>query len=273
MLSVFVLLAYFPGILQAQTGTFRQLSGNAYIDGELAPDGVLVEALSNETILATSIVATRSHEANYLLRFESLPPGTELRFRVDGHYAQQQAIWGQSAFMFPFDLHATKDPESTAVLPASQSGEAPALSATPPLIAEPQGALEPQGVQGPPGPQGPPGLTGSTGPQGPAGAIGPSGPQGPQGVQGPPGPQGLHGLTGPTGPQGAAGAIGPAGPQGPQGEKGEVGPKGEQGDEGPSGQTGARLLAIIALCVAGVALAATVLAVVILLRYLEFVRY
>ena len=273
MLSIVVLLVNFPGLLQAQTGAVRQLSGNAYIDGELAPTGVLVEAVSNESILATSIVATRSHEANYLLQFEALSPGTVLRFRVDGHYAQQQATWGQSSIMFPFDLHATTDAESTAVLPESQSGEAPVLSATPPLIAEPQETLESQGVRGPPGPQGPSGLTGPTGPQGPVGAMGPVGPQGPQGAQGLTGPQGLHGLTGPTGPQGPVGAMGPVGAHGPQGEKGELGPIGEQGDEGPSGQTGARLLAIIALCVAGLALAVTVLAVVILLRYLEFVRY
>ena len=295
-MSIALLLVSIPAMLHAQTSTFQQFSGNAYIDGELAPDGVRVEALSNGTVLASTIVTTRSYNINYFLQVDRLPRGTLLRFRVGGHYAQQHAILGQTAVTFPFHLNASTMAGSPTVSPTSRLEGAPTVVLAPTLI---PGSPGPQGEQGTPGPQGPSGQTGAQGlatttassptvsptsrlEGAPTAVLVPTlipGPPGPQGEQGPPGPQGpsgetgAQGLAGPAGQQGPVGAIGPVGHRGPQGEEGEAGPKGEKGAEGPAGPAVGRLLAIIALGVAGAALAAIVLVVVILLRHLEFVRY
>ena len=224
-----LLLASIPGILHAQADSYHQYSGNVYIDGELAPNGVVIEALSNGTILTSSIVRTRTKQINYFLQVKKPPHSAELRFRVGGYYAVQRAIWGQPGEVtFPFDLHAISTTDSTPVSPTALPEEAQPVPSTP--------------VQD-------------------AGPRGPEGPPGPQGSQGP------RGLTGVEGPAGQAGPQGPVGAPGPQGERGETGPKGEQGD------SGGMLLVIIALGVAGIALAVAVLVVIILLRYLEFVRY
>ena len=232
--AMIALLTGIPGVALGQSSAARFV-GNAYIDGELAPVGTLVEALSNGNTVSATIVRTRSDKINYSLYVERPHRGANLTFRVAGFHAEQQAVWEQDSITFPFDLSAT-------------STEVPA-----------QGLI--QGPQGPPGVAGPEGQSGPVGPEGPAGPTGPEGPSGPSGPAGPQGPPGA------TGPQGPAGSDGQEGPPGPQGEKGEAGIPGERGDGGPAGPAGGGLLAIIALAVAGVAVLLAFIA------FYEAVRY
>ena len=218
--AMIALLAGIPGAVLGQSSAARFV-GNAYIDGEPAPDGTLVEALSSGNTVSATIVRSRSDKINYSLYVERPPRGTNLTFRVAGSHAEERAVWKEDSITFPFDLNAA-------------STDVPA-----------QGLI--QGPSGPPGVAGP---EGQRGPAGPAGAAGPAGPEGPEGPAGPAGPQGLRGATGPQGP---AGSDGQEGLPGPQGEKGEAGIPGERGDGGPPGPAGGGLLAIIALAVAGVA--------------------
>ena len=219
------LLSGIPGASHGQGHAPHLFSGNAYVDGELASDGTLVEALSSDgNTLAATIVSTRTPRTNYSLYVERPPsPLTRgLTFRVGGVPAmpERQAVWTAGELDYFFDLHA-------------DSTEVPTPAATvAPRIA---GEQEAQVVAGP------------------SGERGPEGPPGPTGL---PGPEGLRGLTGAQGPEG------PAGPQGPQGERGEAGPRGETGEAGAAagGIFGGRLLSIIALALAGVALLVVVIA-------------
>lgn len=238
--AMIALLAGIPGVVLAQSSAARFV-GNAYIDGELAPVGTLVEALSNGNTVSATIVRTRSDKINYSLYVERPHRGANLTFRVAGFHAEQQAVWKEDSITFPFDLNAA----STEV-PAQEAIQGPP---GPPGIAGPSGPI---GPAGPAGAAGPPGPEGPEGPEGPAGPIGPAGPQGPQGLAGPPGP---------------AGSGGQEGPPGPQGEKGEAGTPGEQGDGGPAGPAGGGLLAIIALAVAGVAVLLAFIAFYEAIRY------
>ena len=235
--AMIALLGVIPGVALGQSAAARFV-GNAYIDGELAPVGTLVEALSNGNTVSATIVRTRSDKINYSLYVERPHRGANLTFRVAGFHAEQQAVWEQDSITFPFDLNAA-------------STEVPA-----------QGLV--QGPQGPPGVAGPEGQRGPVGPEGAAGPTGPQGPPGATGAQGPTGPQGPPGATGGQGP---AGSDGQEGPPGPQGEKGEAGLPGERGDGGPAGPAGGGLLAIIALAVAGVAVLLAFVAFYEAIRY------
>ena len=238
--AMIALLGVIPGVALGQSAAARFV-GNAYIDGELAPVGTLVEALSNGNTVSATIVRTRSDKINYSLYVERPHRGANLTFRVAGFHAEQQAVWEQDSITFPFDLNAA-------------STEVPA-----------QGLI--QGSQGPPGVAGPEGQRGPVGPEGAAGPAGPTGPQGPPGATGAQGPTGPQGPPGATGAQGPAGSDGQEGPPGPQGEKGEAGLPGERGDGGPAGPAGGGLLAIIALAVAGVAVLLAFIAFYEAIRY------
>ena len=206
------LLAGFPIAVHGQTDSPIPFLGNAYVDGELAPEGTLVEALYRGRRVAATVVETRSPESNYLLYVGRQPQGAVLTFRVAGFVAEKQAVWMQGQVRSQFDLHAiTPETPSPTVAQTGGSGTLPI--------------------------PGPAGLTG---------------PQGPQGDRGSPGPEGPQGPEGPAGPSGPAGAAGPEGPQGPKGESGETGPQGEPGEQGPagSGLRLADLLGIIGLGVA-----------------------
>ena len=238
--AMIALLGVIPGVALGQSSAARFV-GNAYIDGELAPVGTLVEALSSGNTVSATIVRTRSDKINYSLYVERPHRGTNLTFRVAGFYAEQQAVWEQDSITFPFDLNAA-------------STEVPE-----------QGLI--QGPQGPPGVAGPEGQRGPVGPGGATGPAGPAGPAGPEGPAGPAGPQGTQGTQGPAGPQGPAGSDGQEGPPGPQGEKGEAGLPGERGEGGPAGPAGGGLLGIIALAVAGVAVLLAFIAFYEAIRY------
>ena len=233
--AMIALLAGIPALALGQPYSAARFLGNAYIDGQPAPDGILVEALSNGNTVSATIVRTRSDKINYSLYVDKPPQGINLTFRVAGFHAEQQAVWEQGSITFPFDLNAA-------------STSAPALG-------------------GGSGPQGPPGVAGPSGQRGPAGPAGPAGSQGPQGAPGAPGPAGSDGQEGPTGPQGERGEPGPRGEQGEKGERGETGLRGGQGDEGPAGPPGGGLLAIIALAVAGVAVLLAFIAFYEAIRY------
>ena len=235
--AMIALLAGIPSVVLGQSSAARFV-GNAYIDGELAPDGTLVEALSSGNTVSATIVRSRSDKINYSLYVERPPRGANLTFRVAGSHAEQQAVWKEDSITFPFDLNAA-------------STEVPAQGLT-------------QGPSGPPGVAGP---EGQRGPVGPEGAAGPAGLAGPEGPEGPPGPAGPQGPRGATGAQGPAGSDGQEGPPGPQGEKGEAGLPGERGDGGPAGPAGGRLLAIIALAIAGVAVLLAFIAFYEAIRY------
>ena len=238
--AMIALLGVIPGVALGQSAAARFV-GNAYIDGELAPVGTLVEALSNGNTVSATIVRARSDKINYSLYVERPHRGANLTFRVAGFHAEQQAVWEQDSITFPFDLNAA-------------STEVPA-----------QGLI--QGPQGAPGVTGPEGQRGPVGPEGAAGPAGPTGPEGPSGPSGPAGPTGPQGPPGATGAQGPAGSDGQEGPPGPQGEKGEAGLPGERGDGGPAGPAGGGLLAIIALAVAGVAVLLAFIAFYEAIRY------
>ena len=238
--AMIALLAGIPSVALGQSSAARFV-GNAYIDGELAPDGTLVEALSSGNTVSATIVRTRSDKINFSLYVERPHRGTNLTFRIAGFHAEQQAVWREDSITFPFDLNAA-------------STEVPA-----------QGVI--QGPSGPPGVAGPAGEIGPVGPAGAAGPAGPAGPQGPEGPEGPAGPTGPQGPQGATGAQGPAGADGQDGSPGLQGEKGEAGIPGEPGDVGPAGPAGGGLLAIIALAVAGVAVLLAFIAFYEAIRY------
>ena len=238
--AMIALLAGIPGVVLGQSSAARFV-GNAYIDGELAPNGTLVEALSSGNTVSATIVRSRSDKINYSLYVERPPRGTNLTFRVAGSHAEQQAVWKEDSITFPFDLNVA-------------STEVPAQGLT-------QGPPGPPGVAGPAGQRGPVGPEGAIGPAGPTGAAGQEGPEGPGGPAGPQGPPGA------TGAQGPAGSDGQEGPPGPQGEKGEAGLPGERGATGPAGPAGGGLLAIIALAIAGVAVLLAFIAFYEAIRY------
>ena len=219
------LLAGFPIAVHGQTDSPTPFLGNAYLDGELAPEGTLIEAVYRGIRVAATVVDTRSPESNYLLYVGKQPQGAVLTFRVAGFVAEEQAVWKQGEIRSQFDLHAT-----TMETPSPNTAQTDGSVQTPI-----------------------PGPAGLTGPQGPQGDKGERGETGAQGERGEPGPTG---ASGPEGPQGLEGEKGETGPQGPRGEKGETGPQGEPGEPGPAGSglglTG--LLGIIGLGVAVIAL-------------------
>ena len=211
-----VILAGLPATVHGQPDSPTPFLGNAYVDGELAPEGTLIEALYRGIRVAATVVETRSPDTNYLLYVGRQPQGAVLTFRVAGFIAEEQSIWRQTEIRSQFDLHATT-PETPS-----------------PNIAQTEGSVQtpipgPAGLTGPQGPQGETGPQGERGEPGPAGAFGPEGPQGPEGEKGETGPQGPRGETG------------------PQGERGEPGP-------GGSGLGLGGLLGIIGLGLAVVAL-------------------
>ena len=246
--SAFLLAA---GGVYAQGDIPQRFAGVAYIDGERAPDGALVEAVSGGKTLGSTTVAAASPDMNYMITVGKPDSGTEVRFRVGGHRVLETAAWEVGKISFPFALNAVSvAPEPTA---------APAPTPAPQLIQGPQGPPGQPGIQGPQGPPGEPGIQGPQGEpgnQGPPGPAGADGPQGFQGERGSQGPQGQRGAAGADGAPGPAGLDGQQGPQGDPGLRGLAGPEGGQGPEGPPGPAGSSgnsgMIAIIALLVAAV---------------------
>ena len=269
-----VLLAAIPSTTTGQTSPPNaRFWGNAFLDGRLAPEGSLIEALSDGTVVAATTVRVWTQDINYIL---NVPPrqvseGATLTFRIGGHMAVGEATWEPGGDTFPFNIMAISNATPTAtlgpaVVPAPRATPTPTRPAAT-LAAVPRGTIVPASgvegfvlLQGPAGQQGAQGPAGVQGIQGPAGLTGQ---RGPAGEEGPQGRQGERGETGLTGERGLAGEAGPPGPQGEKGEPGAAGPAGQSG--------GGQLLTIIALALSATAIVGVV-AAVYLYWYFE-VRY
>ena len=247
-----VLLLGVPWTVNGQTDTEIRITGNAYIDGELAPDGTLVEVFLDGLRLAATVVKMQSAGANYSIEVERPPVGAMLVFRVNGGEVDQTIDLQRESTTFLLDLVA----DSSRVGAPSPT---PPPAATPALIQGPQGEAGPRGLTGE---RGEPGPAGPAGPRGETGAVGPAGPAGPTGPAGPAGAAGVPGLHGDDGADGATGPAGPAGAQGTQGERGEAGPQGETGPAGPGWW----------LSVAALVVAVLTLAVLLAVLYNEYFR-
>ena len=248
LLAVAALLVSIPAVVLAQgEGRPNRFSGNAYIDGQRAPNGTLVEAVSDGNVIGRAGVqaSPTNPNINYILDVTRPPAGLELTFRVGGNLAQETAIWQDGRVTYPFNLNAS----STAV-PPTQAAPTP-RPVVPTRVASIRGPVGPEGPPGEPGPAGPPGEPGPAGPSGPRGIPGADGTSGSDGAQGLPGEAG---PVGPQGPQGETGQSGVQGQPGLQGAAGPAGAQGPQGMQGPQGASGGFLLAIIALVVAFLAL-------------------
>ena len=245
LIAVAALLVSIPAIVLAQ-GTDRpnRFSGNAYVDGQKAATGTLIEAVSGGKVVGTARVQMRSAEINYILDVSRPSEGTDLTFRVAGSPAQETATWRDGEVIYPFNLNA-----SSTAAPPTQAAPTAAPTSRPTAVVRVQ--------QGPRGEQGPPGEQGPRGEQGPQGPPGEQGPRGIPGADGAPGSDGAPGVQGERGADGAPGPRGETGIQGPQGLQGAAGPAGSQGPQGfqgPEGSSGNFLIAIIALVVAFLAL-------------------
>ena len=236
LVAVAALLVSIPAIVSAQGERPNRISGNAFIDGQKARDGTLVEALANGTVVGTITVRRLSDNINYILDTSRPSGGLGLTFRVGGNPAQETATWQDGAVTYPFNLNA-----SSTVAPPTQVEATPPPTAPPTrTIVRPTAAVRP--IAGPPGAAGPPGEAGAAGEPGPIG------------FPGAPGPPGQPGAIGSPGPAGEDGARGQKGQSGNQGVAGPAGPSGVQGPVGPTGSPGNFLIAIVALVVALLAL-------------------
>ena len=247
VVAVFSALVSIP--VYAQNDVPSRFAGNAYINGELAPDGAVVQAYSGGNPIGRALVKFQDPTMNYIIDVARPSSDGLVSFVVDGHSVEVKAEWVEGRVQFPHDLFGT-DVAPTPAAPSSLS-----LMVGP---EGPQGEAGPEGPQGETGPQGPQGVAG---PQGPQGVIGPQGPQGEAGPQGEPGERGLRGPQGEAGPQGEPGEqqgppgrLGPQGADGPRGPQGEAGPQGETGPQGHTGPAGGGssmtlLLALLALVV------------------------
>lgn len=253
LLSAFLLV---PVALGQGDSPPHRFSGNAYLEGALAPAGTLVEAVSGGEVLASVAVSVRNARFNYQLDVPRPAGGGVVRFRVGGHLASEESGWIQGRITYPFDLRASSEPSATeSPTPADwqgTSGPAVALRgpAGPRGPAGEAGDTGPRGMTGPAGPSGEPGAPGPPGLAGPAGEAGPRGLMGDDGPQGPRGPAGIEGLPGAKGDPGPAGPAGRDGEQGPRGPEGLTGRAGRDGADGG----GSGILPWLALLVAVAAL-------------------
>lgn len=231
--SVIALLVW-AGSASAQDPPPSRFAGNAYVGGALAENGVVVEVLSGEEVVASAVVRKLSAGVNYVVDVVQPEGDGLLSFRVGGlPVPGVSAEWTQGASVFPFDLRASE----AAAVPAT------AVPASTP-VAGPRGTRGERGPAGPRGEAGPAGPVGPLGPRGPVGDRGPVGPpgipgaEGPRGIPGNDGLDGVRGNDGPPGTAGAAGAAGEIGPEGPEGPAGAAGPEGRRGPRGEAGEPG-----------------------------------
>ena len=102
-----------------------RFAGNAFIDGHKAPDGTLIEALSDGTVVGTATAQVRLETINYILDVARPSGSLALTFRVGGHPAREEATWQDGAVTYPFNLNA-----STATLPTSDCAQTIAADGT-----------------------------------------------------------------------------------------------------------------------------------------------
>ena len=242
LLAVAALLVSIPAIALGQEPPPHRFAGKAFIDGQEAALGTIVEAFDSNGNSLTSVRVQRiSATFNYRIDVPRPSGDGTISFKVGGSDATETATWtqGGSSFNPPFNLNASTAP------PTPEATETPTIVRPTPT---------PRSIRGPAGPAGPAGPQGPEGPAGAAGAQGVPGEQGPIGFPGEPGPPGQPGPAGASGPQGEPGPEGQQGTQGAQGVAGPSGPPGMEGPTGPEGGSGNFLIAIIALVVALLAL-------------------
>ncbi len=112
LVTVIALVASIPTVVTAQSDRPNRFSGNAYIDGQKAPDGTLVEAISYGKVIGTARVQMRSANINYILDVPRPSGRLELTFRVGGNPAQETATWQDGKVTYPFTLTVFSDSDT-----------------------------------------------------------------------------------------------------------------------------------------------------------------
>ncbi len=122
LIAVAVMLVSVPFIASAQSDRPNRFSGNAFIDGQKAPAGTLVEALSGETVVGTTRVQARSASINYVLDVTRPQGSLALTFKVGGYLAGETSTWQDGSITFPFNLNASGGGATPNVPPHAFSG-------------------------------------------------------------------------------------------------------------------------------------------------------
>ena len=227
-LTLLTALPNLPASAQAPNLPPMVLAGTAWLEGDLATAGVVIQAMQEDTEL--SRITVRSNGRFGPLQVRQPPGRSPVYFLVDGQRADVEMNWRSGYLQADLELRAPAagQPAATAT---PRPRPAPTATARP--APTPQPAPTAMAIAGPPGERGP------------------AGPAGPQGASGPPGP--------PGGP-------GPPGPEGPAGERGPEGEEGPRGRAAKSESEGYDLYALIGSGAAGLlALLALILAIVALL--------
>ena len=179
---LFAALAHTTATAQSPPSPPTVLAGTAWLDGELAPPGTLIEAMQGDVRLSR---ITARNDGRFGPLQVPEPPGVgRVYFLIKGQRANVEMDWQAGFLQADLELRAGL-------------GGGPAPTATPSPMPQPTATPAPVTV---PGPAGPRGERGQAGPPGPQGAAGP------QGEPGPAGPQGEAGQAGAEGPRGQQGA-------------------------------------------------------------------
>lgn len=223
------------------TGIFSDLnvSGDAYIGGDLTVDQSIVFAQQNaENLLVTGISTLFDLQAEYaLVDTLSVAGFTSVSYLI-GQAVESESVYVYGSLSTPA-LQSSYDYYSG--ISSNSMGDTYFFGEVDFSLAEVrglEGAAGPMGATGPQGPAGDPGgATGVAGPMGATGLMGPVGPSGPMGATGWAGATGLMGATGGFGATGATGVSGPMGATGVMGPAGS--PGGATGATGSAGVAGA----------------------------------
>ena len=87
----------------------NRFAGNAFIDGNKAADGTLIEALSGENVVGTTRASMLLDDFNYILDAARPSGGQPISFRVGGYPATETAYWQQGEVRYHFNLNAYTD--------------------------------------------------------------------------------------------------------------------------------------------------------------------
>ena len=185
LITVVGALAHTVVFAQSPPSPPTVLGGIAWLDGELAPPGTLIEAMQGDVRL--SRITTRNNGRFGPLQIPKPPGIGPVYFLIDGQRADVEIEWRagflQAGLELRAGLGARPAPSATATPPPTPTPRAGQPVA--PTAVTVVGPAGPRGERGPAGPAGPPGPQGPQGDQGPPGAAGPQGEQGPEGEEGP----------------------------------------------------------------------------------------
>ena len=115
IIAVVALLVSIPVIVSAQgEDPPHRFFGNAFIDGQKAPNGTLIEAVSSDgKVVGFTNIRVSSATVNYVLNASRPESGLELRFRVGGNFAAETATWQRREITPSFNLNAFSDGATT----------------------------------------------------------------------------------------------------------------------------------------------------------------